>query len=31
LLREEWGENRDNGGKRAPADAAKELAVLQPV
>jgi hypothetical protein len=31
LLRQEWGENRDNGGKRAPANAAKKLAVLQPV
>ena len=31
LLREARGENRDNGAKRAPADAAKKLAVLQPV
>jgi hypothetical protein len=31
LLREERRQDANNGAKRAPADAAKELAVLQPV
>jgi hypothetical protein len=31
LLCEEGGEDIDNGAKRASADAAKKLAVVQPV